>query len=265
MGKTQPGFSCVDGAAMHRLNSPPSLTAEEGRGIPCRVKLTSFISSLAAIALAGGGSSVLGAPPPLAPLPKIPKEEPAGAPATTSAAPADVVASAVTAVAALGDEVVLGRYQVALERMNPQWKDRTAKRMNGGIAALEKELGGVAKQMVQQGISMISFKPQGQPRSFEVGPGRKVEKVNGQEVESLVFSKWLVIIPTVTKFRIIRPGEAKAVVIESIGFQVAISEKGKNDWTFIDGSGLTVNDLRGLYVNLPQDLQFPPLEKRESR
>ncbi len=231
--------------------------------IPCRVKLTSFISSLAAIALAGGGSSVQGAPPPLAPLPKIPKED--TAPATTSAAPADVVAAAVTAVAALGDEVVLGRYQVALERMNPQWKDRTAKRMKGGIEELEKELGGVAKQMVQQGISMISFKPQGLPRSFEVGPGRMVEKVNGQDVESLVFSKWLVIIPTVTKFRIIRPGDAKAVVIESIGFQVAISEKGKNDWTFIDGSGLTVNDLRGLFVNLPQDLQFPPLEKRESR
>ena len=146
-----------------------------------------------------------------------------------------------------------------------QWKDRTANRMNGGIAQLEKELAGVAKQMVQQGISMISFKPQGLPRSFEVGPGRKVEKVNGQDVERLVFSKWLVIIPTVTKFRIIRPGDSKAVVIESIGFQVAISDKGKNDWTFIDGSGLTVNDLRGLYVNLPLDLQFPPLEKHESR
>jgi hypothetical protein len=246
------------------IELPPSLTGEEGRGIDCRVKLSSLISSLAAIALAGGGSSAQGAPP-LAPLPKIPKEESALAPAAASAAPADVVAAAVTAVAALGDEVVLGRYQVALERMNPQWKERTAKRMKGGIAELEKELGGVAKQMVQQGISMISFKPQGLPRSFEVGPGRKVEKVNGQDVESLVFSKWLVIIPTVTKFRIIRPGDSKAVVIESIGFQVAISDKGKNDWTFIDGSGLTVNDLRGLFVNLPQDLQFPPLEKRESR
>ena len=54
-------------------------------------------------------------------------------------------------------------------------------------------------------------------------------------------------------------------MIESIGFQVAVSDKGKNDWTFIDGSGLTVNDLRGLFVTLPQDLELPPLEKRESR
>ncbi|GAA5115657.1 hypothetical protein GCM10023212_00760 [Luteolibacter yonseiensis] len=175
-----------------------------------------------------------------------------------------MVASAVTAVASLGDEVVLGRYQVAVERMNPQWKKRTADRM-GGMDKLEQQLDGVAKQMVQQGISMISFKPQGQPRSYEVGPGKKVETVDGGQVETLVFSKWLVMIPTVTKFRIIRPGEAKPIVIESIGFQVAVTDKGKNDWTFIDGAGLTVNDLRSLYVNLPQDLQFPPLEKREAR
>ena len=174
-----------------------------------------------------------------------------------------MVASAVAAVASLGDEVVLGRYQVAVERMNPQWKERTANRM-GGMVELEKQLAGVAKQMVQQGISMISFKPTGQPRSFEVGPGKKVEKVNGENVEVLIFNKWLVLIPTVTKFRIMRQNE-KPVVIESIGFQVAVSDKGKNDWTFIDGSGLSLNDLRGMYVNLPQDLQFPPLEKREAR
>jgi hypothetical protein len=72
-------------------------------------------------------------------------------------------------------------------------------------------------------------------------------------------------VPTATKFRIVRPGDPKPLVIESIGYQVAISDKGKNNWTFIDGSGLSVNDLRGLYVNLPADLQLPPLEKRESR
>jgi hypothetical protein len=181
-----------------------------------------------------------------------------------SAAPPDVVASAVAAVAKLGDEVVMGRYQVAVERMNPMWKERTAKRL-GGMAELERQLAGVAKQMVQQGISMISFKPQGQPRSYEVGPGRKVDVVAGEEVESLIFTKWMVLIPTATTFRVILQGEAKPRLIESIGFQVAVSEKGKNDWTFIDGSGLTVNDLRGLFATLPQDLQLPPLEKRETR
>ena len=37
--------------------------------------------------------------------------------------PPEVVASAVAAVAKLGEEVVMGRYKVAVDRMNPQWKD----------------------------------------------------------------------------------------------------------------------------------------------
>ena len=233
-----------------------------GQAIDWAVKSTLIVSPFIAWALAASVASGQDAPPPLAPLPKVP--EVGIEPAPSSAAPADVVASAVAAVESLGDEVVLGRYQVAIERMNPQWKDRTAKRM-GGMEELEKQLAGVARQMVQNGISMISFKPQGQPRSYEVGPGRKVETVNGEEVESLIFTKWLVLIPTVTKFRIMRQGEVKPIVIESTGFQVAISEKGRNDWSFIDGSGLSVNDLRGLYSTLPQDLRLPPLGKRESR
>ncbi len=199
---------------------------------------------------------------PLAPLP--PQDPAPESMAVTTSAPADVVASAVAAVGKLGDEVVLGRFHVAVERMNPMWKDRAAKRM-GGMEKLNKQLDGVARQMVQQGISMISFKPQGQPRSYEVSPGRKVDMVNGAKVESLIFNKWLVMVPTETKFRIIREGEPKPLVIDSIGFQVAISDKGKNDWTFIDGSGLSVNDLRSLFATLPQDLILPPLSKKESR
>ncbi len=184
-------------------------------------------------------------------------------------APPEVVASAVDAVANLGNEVVLGHYNVALDRMNPLWKERTAKKIDGGMAALEKQLSGAAAQMVQNGISMISFQPQGQPRSYEVAPGRKVEKVNGQEMERGVFNQWLVLVPTTAKVRIVPPNDPKSaskpVFIETIGFQVAISDKGKNNWTFIDGSGLSVNDLRSLYGTLPADMKFPPVEKREAR
>jgi hypothetical protein len=176
--------------------------------------------------------------------------------------PPSVVTSAVAAVTKLGDEVVLGRYQAAIERMNPVWKERTAARM-GGMAALEKQLAGVAAQMVQQGISMISFKPQGQPRAYEVNPSGKLFKENGRDVERLVFTKWLVLVPTVTKFRIMREGEPRPLVIESIGYQVAISDKDKNDWTFIDGAGLKPADLRGIFITLPQDMELPPLGKRE--
>ena len=253
------GAGALRKAAGKSKRNSAKLDGREDSGHPCGVKLLFFLPSLAVMALVAGPVAAQDGPPPLAPLPKIGAEKMASA-----VAPADVEASAVAAVASLGDEVVMGRYQVAVERMNPLWKERTANRM-GGMKKLEEQLAGVALQMVQQGISMISFKPQGQPQSYEVGPGKKLESVNGVEVENLIFTKWLVLVPTATKFRIIRKGETKPLVIESIGFQVAISDKGRNEWTFIDGSGLTVNDLRGLFGTLPQDMKLPPLERRESR
>ncbi len=179
----------------------------------------------------------------------------------------DVVTSAVAAVAKLGEEVVLGRYQMAVERMNPLWKERTAKRM-GGMEALGKQLDAVAAEMVKQGISMISCKPQGQPRVLQVSPGKKTVKESGANVEKLVYTKWLAFIPTVTKFRVMRKIEGqvpKQIIIESTSYQVAISDKGANDWTFIDGSGLKAGDLRSLFSTLPQDLELPPVERREVR
>lgn len=191
-------------------------------------------------------------------------DAPAEAQVMAEPVPATLAPSAVAAVAKLGDEVVLGRYQAAIERMNPIWKERTAARM-GGMAALEKQLAGVAAQMVQQGISMISFKPQGQPRVHEVSPGKRVFKENGQDIERLMFTKWLVLVPTVTKFRIIREGNPRPLVIESTGYQVAISDKDRIDWTFIDGAGLNPADLRGIFITLPQDIELPPVGKREVR
>lgn len=178
--------------------------------------------------------------------------------------PPEVVAAAVAAVAKLGDEVVLGRYQVAVDRMNPMWKARAAQRM-GGMAALEKQLDGVAAQMVKQGISIISCKPQGQPRPYEVFPARKTIKQNGVDTEITVYTKWMVLVPTVTKFRILQSGNPMPLVIERTGYQVAICDKAKNNWSFIDGSGLSSNDLRSLFITLPQNMELPPLGDREAR
>jgi hypothetical protein len=223
------------------------------------VKATSFLT-LAAIAILACGTAVgqPAAPPPA---------ELAEGEVMAEPVPPEVAASAVAAVAKLGDEVVLGRYQAAVERMNPLWKERTAKRM-GGMDALEKQLAGVAAQMVQQGVSMISFKPQGQPRVYQVSPGKKVFKEGGKNIEKLVYTKWLVTVPTATKFRIMRKVDGQVPqqhIIESISYQVAVSDKGKNDWTFIDGAGLKPADLRSLFITLPQNMELPAVEKREVR
>lgn len=176
---------------------------------------------------------------------------------TADAVPPEVIQSATSAVAALGNEVVLGRYQAALERMNPLWKERVSQRM-GSMQALEEQLAKIPEEMVRQGITMLSSRPEGTSIVHQVGP-QKGKSGN------LVYTKWLVLVPTMTKFRLIREGNPKPLVIESLGYQVAISPKDKLDWTFIDGAGLKVSDLRGLFITLPRNIKLPPVSKREAR
>lgn len=173
------------------------------------------------------------------------------------AVPPEVIQSATSAVASLGNEVVLGRYQAALERMNPLWKERVSQRM-GSMQALEEQLAKIPEEMVRQGITMLSSRPEGTSIVHQVGP-QKGKSGN------LVYTKWLVLVPTMTKFRLIREGNPKPLVIESLGYQVAISPKDKLDWTFIDGAGLKVSDLRGLFITLPRNIKLPPVSKREAR
>lgn len=181
-------------------------------------------------------------------------------PSTT--APDAVVASAVQAVRELGEQVVLGRYQYAIDRMNPMWKDRAARRA-GGMAALEGQLNQVTREMVRQGISVIDSKPQGVPRAIEVWPGTRRREVDGQTIEEPIYTKWLVFVPTVTTYRVVMEGQPRPMRIESTGFQVAISEKEPLHWSFIDGSSVTINELRSLFITLPSDFVLPPIERRE--
>ena len=181
--------------------------------------------------------------------------------------PPAVSAAAVAAVTQLGQQVVQGRYQVALERMNPQWKERTCRRI-GGMAKLEQQLADAADQMVRQGITMLSFQPTGTPVVHQVAPARRTVERNGVMVEQFAHTKWLVFVPTVTRFRVMHsePGQAaKPITIESTSYQVAISDKGTHDWTFIDGAGLGRGELRSLFITLPKDIQLPPVGKREVR
>lgn len=174
----------------------------------------------------------------------------------------EVIASARAAVESLGSQVVLGKYEVAIERMYPAWKKRMAERV-GGMEKLNAQLAGAAAQMQGNGMSLISFKPQGQPIVHEVSLGKKTTLVNGKEIKVDVFTKWLLIFPTVTQFQIFKANDPKRYLVETTGFQVAIADKGKNEWTFIDGSGLKVADLRSLFSNLPEDLKLPPIGGRE--
>lgn len=186
------------------------------------------------------------------------------------AVPPEVEQSAASAVNELGQQVVLGNHKVAIDRMYPGWKDRLAAQVPGGMKALEKTMAGVGQQMAAQGISIIAFRVEGKPTAFEVESGKEEVVENGQKVEKMIFKKWMLLVPTVTEIRIMppaKPGEPapKSSVWVNRSFQVAISDKGKNDWTFIDGSKLRVSELRRLFFNLPENLAFPEIKAEEKK
>jgi hypothetical protein len=176
-----------------------------------------------------------------------------------STAPLEVVNSAIAAANDLGKEVVLGKHKVAFERMYPQWKERLISRL-GGEEQLEQQLAKTTDQMREQGISMISFKTYGFPKVHEVYPGKKVETKNGRQTESLISTKWLIFIPTETRYRI--QAQSESIVMETKGFQIAIADKKELKWTFIDGSDVAIQDLRSLFISLPADLELPETKRR---
>jgi hypothetical protein len=202
---------------------------------------------------------------------------PRNAPLVIGNAPPAVVASAVAAVDRLGRDVTKGDFIVAIDRMNPEWLAQLARQGGGGRIGADKEAEvrkrdeirkqaeGAAKRLAQEGVSIVSSVPLGQPLSFEVGPGKRIEKVEGQEVEVLVFTKWMVLVPTLTKYRMLLKGDPKPLFIEKTGFQVAVADKGKDNWTFIDGSNLTVSALRRVFSTLPKDMQLPPIAERQAK
>ncbi|MGE9271535.1 MAG: hypothetical protein ACQKBU_12090 [Verrucomicrobiales bacterium] len=173
-------------------------------------------------------------------------------------APPVVVDSAIEAVEDLGRKVVLGEHRVAIDKMYPLWKKRMAKR-KGGLEQLERDMEGIGAMMARNGVSLISFKSFGQPAVHEVWPGE------GSTEMAPVYTKWMLLIPTVIQLRFMdKTQEVPRVrTINSYGFQVAIADKDKLDWTFINGSDVTVADLRGLFTSLPADLRLPPVRREE--
>lgn len=168
-------------------------------------------------------------------------------------APQEVIRSAVSAAESLGKKVVMGNHKAAVDQMYPRWKQRMAKR-KGGVAELERELAGIGEMMARNGMSLKSFKTVGEPKVHEVWPGKEVD---GEPV----FTKWVVLVPTVTRLRYMREGQRRPEELDLYGFQVAIADKGSDDWTFISGSDISVADLRSLFTSLPANLELPEVKR----
>ncbi len=183
-------------------------------------------------------------------------------------APPEVIASAVAAVEDLGKQVVLGRHQAALERMYPPWKEKLAAEV-GGMEKLEQALSGAGKRLAEQGIQFLTFETEGMPAAYQVGVAPEAAPAEGEAAEKPEFKQWLLIIPTVTGIRLTAPGKPGELpemrMLVNRGFQVAISAKDENDWTFIDGSKLRVSELRRMFPGLPADLNLPEVKGEEKK
>lgn len=181
--------------------------------------------------------------------------------------PPGVVPSALAAVEQLGLQAVQGKFETALERMYPPWRHQSAVRA-GGEAKFIAAMNRLPAEMAKAGVTLLSCKPSGSPTVLEAVPGMRRVQRQGQVFTAMRHTKWLVLVPTVTVFQVIHQVQGqppRRVKIESTGYQIAIADKAKLDWTFIDGSSVTIADLRALFSTLPADLKLPPLSKREVR
>ena len=169
--------------------------------------------------------------------------------------PPEVIKSAEAAVNDMGRKIVMGEHAVAVDLMYPQWKERLAKRI-GGREKLEEQLRSIGETMARNGISIISVETYGEPRVHEVWPGKAPD---GGEV----MTKWLLLVPTVTELRVIQRGNPKPARIKVYGFQVAVADKSEMKWSFINGSDISVSDLRSLFTSLPANMELPEV-KREA-
>ena len=160
--------------------------------------------------------------------------------------PQDVMEEAQSAVQSLANEVMKGNFLYSLDHIYPRWTE-AAERQTGGKDALRKRLEALPREMQEKGISIIDFKAERPVSAFEV----KAEH-NRDAKKAPVFSEYLVFVPTRTLYLAIDPNGGVVVKIESKGFQAAIvSQAPPRKWSFIDGSSLTVQELRALFPLLP--------------
>ena len=164
--------------------------------------------------------------------------------------PEALKAEAVAATRQLGLEVMRGNYSYTIQRMYPRWKVQAAKRI-GGMDKLVKLLAEVPKEMKRNGITILSFEAGAPEKVFEV-TGVMGKTAEGKEFT--VFTEWLVLVPTAMKYLVIE-GETgnrgKKRYLMTTGYQVAVKKKGTQEWYFIDGSSLSIAELRRTFPSLP--------------
>lgn len=187
----------------------------------------------------------------------------------------DVKERAQAAVQVVVNETIRGDFKAALDSMNPEFLNMIA-RPFGGPKRLKAQY---LKQMKEMGANGVTFQAAITRRAdsaFEVDYGFEDLLVDGQKVigpdgkpkQVARYRKWMVFVPTVKDFQYLDKAKNPAELrrFRKWDFEIAISPKGQENWTFVNGNGMNALQLRKVFKFLPKedkDYQFPEIKNEE--
>lgn len=163
--------------------------------------------------------------------------------------PAEVVNDAREAVKVLCTEILRKNYNYGFETLYPRTK-KTLSLAVGGEEELKKVFDNVPKTMKEQGIDIIDIKVGEASKSFRVRAAHLLDSSKPP-----VFTEYMVIIPTTKTLRVIDSSTGLIKRANSFGYQIAVRHIDGETWTFIDGSRLSLRQLRDLFPHLPEDVK----------
>lgn len=169
--------------------------------------------------------------------------------------PMEVQRRAQAAVQAAMTEAVKGNFEVLVNQMNPKYLKLETRRIAGGIAGVKADKLRLFKELAKNGV-VLGASVARQPNSaMEVDFGIDKEVVEGRRRNVSVYRKWMVIVPTVTDFQVVDRTQKPAKIrkFRKFGFEVAVSPKQGENWTFIPGEGMNPLQLRKMFPFLPRD------------
>ena len=152
--------------------------------------------------------------------------------------PADVLADAVVAVQNVGDQTLKGEYAEVVEKMYPRFQQRSAKKL-GGKAKMALEMKAAVDKFAASGMKITNLTAEPALHGFEIPE----------------FREWLVFVPTTRTVRRIDPETGLAQRLEITDYQAAIRKHDGKDWTFLNGSTLSLLELRSLFPSLPNGIE----------
>ncbi len=174
----------------------------------------------------------------------------------------DVQQRAKAATQVMVDQVMVGKYAEVIEMMNPDYLKKTATQKRITVTKLKEQLAKQLETIGKNGVTLDATITRAPKGAFEVDYGFEEEIINGKKVKVANYRSWMVFIPTVTDLQVLDNHQESPTLkrYRKFGFQVAISPKKGEKWTFIGGSGVNALELRKLFPYLPKtdkEFDFP--------